>query len=91
MLPVVHGREYTLRCIFAYTLGLSAVTLMPFAIGMSGWILPRRGAGARRHLHRPRLAPLRRYSDRAAQASFRWSITYLFLLFAALLADHYLA
>ena len=33
---------------------------------------------------------LRNYSDRAAQASFRWSITYLFLLFAALLADHYL-
>lgn len=90
MLPVVYGREYTLRCIFAYTLGLSAVTLMPFAIGMSGWLYLAAAlvldgifiAHAWRLLHR--------YSDRAAQASFRWSITYLFLLFAALLADHYL-
>ena len=90
MLPVVYGREYTLRCIFAYTLGLSAVTLMPFAIGMSGWLY----LAAALVLdgifiaHAWRL--LRNYSDRAAQASFRWSITYLFLLFAALLADHYL-
>ena len=91
MLPVVYGREYTLRCIFAYTLGLAAVTLMPFAIGMSGWLY----LAAALVLdgifiaHAWRL--MRRYSDRAAQASFRWSITYLFLLFAALLVDHYLA
>jgi protoheme IX farnesyltransferase len=86
----VYGRSYTLRCIFAYTLGLTAVTLMPFAIGMSGWpylvaALVLDGIFIARAW---RL--LRRYSDRAAQASFRWSITYLFLLFAALLADHYL-
>ena len=32
----------------------------------------------------------RRYSDRLAHATFRYSITYLALLFAALLVDHYL-
>ena len=36
MLPVVHGREYTQQSIFAYTLVLAVVSLLPFAIGMSG-------------------------------------------------------
>ena len=31
-----------------------------------------------------------RYSDEVARKSFRWSIMYLSLLFAALLIDHYL-
>jgi protoheme IX farnesyltransferase len=31
----------------------------------------------------------RHYSDDVARASFRWSIVYLSLLFAALLLDHY--
>jgi protoheme IX farnesyltransferase len=33
----------------------------------------------------------RRYSDRLARKTFRFSILYLALLFAALLVDHYLA
>ncbi len=90
MLPVVCGREYTRRCIFAYTLGLAAVTSMPFLIGMSGW--PYLAAALALDgvfiAHAWRI--LRHYSDRAAQAAFRYSITYLFLLFAALLVDHYL-
>jgi heme O synthase-like polyprenyltransferase len=32
----------------------------------------------------------RRYSDKLARATFRYSIAYLTLLFAALLVDHYL-
>jgi len=32
----------------------------------------------------------RSYSDRLAHATFRYSIAYLALLFAALLVDHYL-
>jgi len=91
MLPVVHGRQYTQRSIFAYTLGLALVTLMPFFIGMNGWrylvaALLLNGVFV---FHAWRI--LRHYSDRHAQAAFRWSITYLFLLFAALLVDHYLA
>jgi protoheme IX farnesyltransferase len=30
-----------------------------------------------------------RYSDQLARRMFRYSITYLFLMFAALLVDHY--
>jgi protoheme IX farnesyltransferase len=32
----------------------------------------------------------RRYSDKLARTTFRYSIAYLALLFAALLVDHYL-
>ena len=37
MLPVTHGAAYTRRHVFLYTIGLSLITLVPFAIGMSGW------------------------------------------------------
>jgi heme o synthase len=90
MLPVVHGREYTQRSIFAYTLGLAVVTLMPFAIGMSGWFYLVAAALLNARFIAHAWGLWRRYSDRAAQKAFRFSILYLSLLFAALLADHYL-
>ena len=90
MLPVVHGREYTQRSIFAYTLGLAVVTLMPFAIGMSGWFYLVAAAVLNARFIAHAWGLWRRYSDRAAQKAFRFSILYLSLLFAALLVDHYL-
>ncbi|MBK6862855.1 MAG: protoheme IX farnesyltransferase [Ideonella sp.] len=90
MLPVVHGREYTQRSIFAYTLGLAVVTLMPFAIGMSGWFYLVAAALLNARFIAHAWGLWRRYSDRAAQKAFRFSILYLSLLFAALLVDHYL-
>lgn len=38
MLPVTHGNRYTELHILLYTFMLLAVTLLPFATGMSGWI-----------------------------------------------------
>ena len=35
------------------------------------------------------IALLRKYSDELARRTFRWSIIYLTLLFAALLVDHF--
>jgi len=88
MLPVTHGAAYTRRQIFLYTLGLSAVTLVPYAIGMSG--LPYLAVAI--VLDGIFLAHAwviwRNYSDLAARKTFRWSIIYLALLFAALLVDH---
>ncbi len=90
MLPVVHGREYTQRSIFAYTLVLGVVTLLPFAISMSGitYLGAALALNAGFIAHAWRL--WRDYSDAGAQAMFRYSIVYLSLLFAALLIDHYL-
>ncbi len=90
MLPVTHGQEYTRLSILLYTCLLFAVTLLPFATRMSGWIYlvaaVSLGLGFLRHAWRL----YRTYSDALARRTFRFSILYLFLLFAALLTDHYL-
>ncbi|ANQ86453.1 protoheme IX farnesyltransferase [Azoarcus olearius] len=90
MLPVTHGAAYTRLSVLLYTCALFGVTLLPFAIRMSGWIyLVAAVALGLRFVHYAwRL--LRDYSDALARRTFRFSIVYLSLLFAALLADHYL-
>ena len=90
MLPVTHGNEFTRLHVLLYTLVLFAGTLLPFVYGMSGWLYLAAalllGAGFIGHAW----ALWRRYSDRLARKTFRFSILHLSLLFAALLLDHYL-
>ena len=90
MLPVTHGPEFTRLHVLLYTFILFAATLLPFVVRMSGWLYLLSAIilglwfivySLRIHLH---------YSDRLAQKTFRFSILYLALLFAALLLDHYL-
>ena len=90
MLPVTHGAAYTRRHVFLYTIGLSLITLVPFAIGMSGWFYLVVTLILDGIFLKHAWVVWRHYSDLAAQKSFRWSIMYLALLFAALLVDHYL-
>ena len=89
MLPVTHGEEYTRLQILLYTIILVAVTLMPFAMRMSGLIY----LGAALLLDGVFMAYAiglyRKYSDDLARSMFKFSILYLTLLFAALLVDHY--
>ncbi len=91
MLPVTHGAAYTRRAVFLYTVGLTAVTLMPWLVGMSGlpYLLAAIVLDGVFLLHAWRV--WRSYTDEVARKSFRWSILYLALLFAALLVDHALA
>ena len=90
MLPVTHGSEFTRLHVLLYTFVLFAATLLPFVSGMSGWIYLASAValGAVFILHAWRL--WREYSDALARKTFRFSILYLALLFAALLVDHYL-
>jgi protoheme IX farnesyltransferase len=90
MLPVTHGGEYTRVQVLLYTLALFATTLLPFVYGMSGWLylLAALALGALFVAYAVML--WRDYSDLLAKRMFRYSIWYLTLLFAALLADHYL-
>ena len=90
MLPVTHGAEYTRRHVFLYTVGLSLITLVPFIVGMNGWFYFVSALILDGIFLAYAWVVWRDYSDRAAQKSFRWSILYLALLFAALLIDHYL-
>jgi protoheme IX farnesyltransferase len=90
MLPVTHGSEFTRLHIVLYTVALVAVTMLPYAVRMSGvfYLVCALALGAVVLGYAVRLQ--RRYSDALAKATFRWSIVYLALLFIALLIDHYL-
>ena len=90
MLPVTHGPDFTKLHIFLYTLVLFAGTLLPFVSGMSSWFYLACAIvlGVLFAAYAFRL--WRHYSDALARKTFRFSILHLSLLFAALLADHYL-
>ena len=89
MLPVTHGNKYTRLHVLLYTLILFACTLLPFVYGMTGWIYLFSAlllnAGFIAYAVRLYVS----YSDALARRTFRYSILYLSLLFAALLVDHY--
>ncbi len=89
MLPVTHGSEYTRLQILLYTLVLSAVSLMPYAMHMSGVLYAIAAVILDAIFIAYAWEMKRRYSDALARKAFRYSIVYLSLLFAAMLVDHY--
>jgi protoheme IX farnesyltransferase len=89
MLPVTHGEEYTRLQILLYTIILVAVTLMPFAMRMSGFIYLGSAMLLNAVFMWYALSLYRTYTDKLARSMFKFSILYLTLLFAALLVDHY--
>jgi protoheme IX farnesyltransferase len=90
MLPVTHGKQYTRLQVLLYTLILFAVSLLPYVIRMSGvlYLVAALVLGGIFLAYALRIYLA--YSDAVAQKTFRYSIAYLALLFAALLVDHYL-
>ena len=90
MLPVTHGDEYTRLSILLYTILLTLITVVPYLTGMSGVIylsvaLVLDGmflsyAIRMRRTPGDLLIPMQ---------AFKFSITYLGVLFTALLVDHY--
>jgi len=90
MLPVTHGRRFTVLHVLLYTLILFACSLFPFAYGMSGWIYLAAAVVLGGMFLRYAVLLHLAYSDALARRTFRFSIAYLSALFAALLVDHYL-
>ncbi len=90
MLPVTHGVEFTRLHILLYTIILFLVTLLPFLIGMCGWLylLGAVVLGTWFLYYAVRLFATG--NDRLAMPTFGFSIIYLFSLFALLMVDHYL-
>ena len=89
MLPVTHGNEVTRKYILFYTTLLVLVTILPYVTGMAGiiYLVAALGLGGK-FLH----YAIRLRSDDDAKLPmrvFRFSISYLMYLFAALLVDHY--
>jgi protoheme IX farnesyltransferase len=92
MLPVTHGIAFTRLQIVLYTILLGVSTLLPVLCGMSGLIYLAAALALNARFLYYVLALLKDRGARPnlAMLTFRFSITYLMLLFAALILDHYL-
>jgi protoheme IX farnesyltransferase len=90
MLPVVEGRAATTRQILIYSVALLPVSMLPWALGFAGVIYGTTAliSGTIFVALAVQLTRGRGADRRAAHRVFAFSIAYLFLLFAALLADH---
>jgi protoheme IX farnesyltransferase len=89
MLPVTHGLKFTGLNVWLYSIALAATTVLPFAVKMSGLLYLGAAIILNAIFLRHAWRVYRHYSDQVARKAFAWSIVYLSLLFAALLADHY--
>ena len=88
MLPITHGDRYTKLHIVLYSVIMVLTTVLPFLTGMAGLLYLILVSGLNlRFLH----WSYKVYKDvkNSQMDMFRYSISYLMLLFAALLADHY--
>jgi len=90
MLPVVAGRAKTTRQILIYSILLFPISLLPWALGFAGVAYGATAAvcGATFIALASRLARSSDADRRPAHRLFAFSILYLFLLFAALLAGN---
>ena len=89
MLPVTHGNEFTRLHILLYTLLLAAVSIMPFATRMSGWIYLIGALILNAWFITYAVRLYRRYDPALSRRMFFFSIEYLAVLFALMLIDHY--
>ena len=90
MLPVVAGRAATTRQILVYSLLLVPVSMLPWALGFAGAIYGAVAAvsGTILVALAVQLRRSRGADGRAAHRLFAFSVMYLFVLFAALLASN---
>jgi protoheme IX farnesyltransferase len=90
MLPVTHGIPHTRLQIVLYTILLVLSTLLPVLTGMSGLLYLLAAIALNGRFLYFVFALQRGAKPDLPMRTFRFSINYLMLLFAALIADHYL-
>ena len=88
MLPVVAGARETKKQILLYTLVLWPVAIAPTLVGMASWIYGGAALALSVVFTIFALKIMRDATDRSAKQTFGFSLLYLFLLFALLVADH---
>lgn len=89
MLPITHGMAFTQLQILLYSIALAATTLLPFAVGMSGYVYLVVTIALDAMFLWYAWQVYRHYTDAIARKMFAFSIIYLSILFAVLLVDHY--
>jgi protoheme IX farnesyltransferase len=89
MLPVTHGERFTKLHILLYTLILIVITVFPYLTGMSGVIYLASAMLLGLRFLQWSIRMIRNSHKDAAISTFKFSISYLMLLFVALIVDHY--
>ncbi len=89
MLPVTHGKDFTRLHIFLYSILLFCITLFPYILELSGFIYLFGAIFIGLKFVIDSYVLMTTKSNKKAIGLFKYSITYLALLFALLLADHY--
>jgi protoheme IX farnesyltransferase len=87
MLPVTHGIMFTKLCIVAYSILLGIVCILPYLIGMAGWVYLVFAALLNTVFVAKSVQLYRSEDEQQAMALFRFSITYLLILFLAFFID----
>jgi protoheme IX farnesyltransferase len=89
MMPVAYGVELTRLHILLYTVILTLVTVLPWLTGLCGLIYVAAALVLDALFLRLAWRLYRTHAPDLPMRTFRWSISYLMYLFAALLVDHY--
>lgn len=89
MLPVTHGIPFTKTMVLLYTVLLCIIALLPYLTGMSGLIYLATSSVLGLVFLAYAIRLKWGHDSRMPMKTFGYSITYLFVLFAALLVDHY--
>ena len=90
MLPVTHGTRFAALHILLYTIIMFLVTLLPFATRMSGPLYLAGAVLLGSVFIYWAIEIVRGRNDKAPMETFKYSITYLLMLFVIMLADHWL-
>jgi protoheme IX farnesyltransferase len=90
MLPVTHGKKYTIMNIFLYTIILLLVSFLPFVTGMLGWLYLFGAAILGLGFIYWSLMMFKVEGGDSGLKTFNYSIFYLTALFLVMLLDHYL-
>ncbi len=90
MLPVTHGVGFTALHILLYTILMVLITVLPFVTGMSDWLYLASALILGAIFLYWSIEIIRDKNRQAPMETFKYSITYLCVLFIAMLADHWI-
>jgi len=90
MLPVTHGVKFTALHILLYTIIMFLITLLPFVTLLSGWLYLGGAVVLGLIFLYWSIEIIRDKNAQAPMETFKYSITYLLVLFLIMLVDHWL-
>jgi protoheme IX farnesyltransferase len=90
MMPVIHGVGETKKQMLLYTIALFFVTLLPFFVGMSGYIYLASAVLLGANFIRHAIIVFKNPEEKNCRKMFFYSIIYLFVIFTMLVIDDWI-